>query len=115
MAPESFNNGGYITLFPNTMISMFGGYAAPMRLTPTGPGTTVVERDHLWAPEVSDERRALDLAATQEVVRQDLEICEIMQHTYAGGLSAHGVLSTEHERGVAHVHRLLVEALDSSL
>ena len=37
-----------------------------------------------------------------------------MQRTYAGGLSAHGVLSTEHERGVAHVHRLLVDALQSS-
>lgn len=114
VAPESFNNGGYVTLFPNVMISMFGGYAAPMRLTPTGPGTTIVERDHLWAPEVGEERRARDLAATQEVVRQDLEICEAMQGTYAGGLSAHGVLSTEHERGVAHVHRLLVEALQTS-
>jgi len=114
VAPESFNNGAYITLFPNTMISMFGGYAAPMRLTPTGPGTTVVERDHLWAPEVGDERRAADLAATQEVVAQDLAICEAMQRTYAGGLSAHGVLSTEHERGVAHVHRLLVDALQRS-
>src|SRR5207245_761324 len=111
VAPESFNNGGYVTLFPNTMISMFGGYAAPMRLIPTGPDTTIVERDHLWAPEVGAERRALDLAATQEVVAQDLEICETMQRTYSGGLSAHGVLSTEHERGVAHVHRLLVEAL----
>jgi phenylpropionate dioxygenase-like ring-hydroxylating dioxygenase large terminal subunit len=113
VAPESFNNGGYVTLFPNVMISMFGGYAAPMRLTPTGPASTVVERDHLWAPEVGEERRAADLAATQEVVAQDLAICEAMQRTYAGGLSAHGVLSTEHERGVAHVHRLLVEALRS--
>jgi Rieske 2Fe-2S family protein len=111
VAPESFNNGGYVTLFPNTMISMFGGFAAPMRLTPTGPASTIVERDYLWAPELDAERRARDLAATQEVVAQDLEICEAIQRTYAGGISAHGVLSTEHERGVAHVHRLLVEAL----
>lgn len=115
MAPESFNNGAYVTLFPNVMISMFGGYAAPMRLIPTGPGTTIVERDHLWAPEVAADRRALDLAATQEVVAQDLDICERMQRTYEGGLSAHGVLSTEHERGVAHVHRLLVQALQTSV
>jgi phenylpropionate dioxygenase-like ring-hydroxylating dioxygenase large terminal subunit len=114
LAPESFNNGGYVTLFPNVMISMFGGYAAPMRLTPTGPRTTIVERDHLWAPEVGEVRRAADLAATQEVVRQDLEICEAMQGTYDGGLSAHGVLSTEHERGVEHVHRLLIEALQTA-
>jgi choline monooxygenase len=115
VAPESFNNGGYITLFPNTMISMFGGFAAPMRLTPTGPATTIVERDYLWAPDVDAERRARDLAATQEVVAQDLQICEAIQHTYAAGISAQGVLSTEHERGVAHVHRQLVAALDTSL
>jgi phenylpropionate dioxygenase-like ring-hydroxylating dioxygenase large terminal subunit len=82
-----------------------------MRLTPTGPASTIVERDYLWAPEVDEARRARDLAATQEVVAQDLEICEAIQRTYAGGISAHGVLSTEHERGVAHVHRLLMEAL----
>jgi hypothetical protein len=45
------------------------------------------------------------------VVLQDLEICEAVQRTYDGGLSAHGVLSTEHERGVHHVHQLLFEAL----
>ena len=116
VAPESFNNGGYITLFPNTMISMFGGYAAPMRLTPTGPAATIIERDYLWAPEVDDALVATaDLVATQEVVAEDLDICEAMQRTYAGGLSAHGVLSTEHERGVAHVHRLLVDALQTPL
>jgi hypothetical protein len=44
-------------------------------------------------------------------VEQDLEICEAVQRTYDGGLSADGVLSTEHERGVHHVHQLLFEAL----
>ena len=39
-APESFNNGGYFTLFPNTAISCFAGFAASFRLTPTGPSTT---------------------------------------------------------------------------
>ena len=34
-----------------------------------------------------------------------------MQRTYDGGLSADGVLSTEHEAGVAHVHQLLLAAL----
>ena len=38
-------------------------------------------------------------------------MCEAVQRTYAGGCSADGVLSTEHERGVAHLHRLLVASL----
>ena len=54
------------------------------------------------------ERRAADLAATREVVEQDLRMCEALQRTYDAGLSADGVLSTEHEPGVAHVHQLLL-------
>ncbi len=110
-APESFTNGAYVTLFPNTMISMFAGYAATMRLTPTSPTTTLVEREHMWGHEHDERRRRADHAATRLVVDQDLAICAAVQRTYDGGISAHGVLSTEHERGVAYVHRLLVDAL----
>ncbi|MET0825928.1 MAG: SRPBCC family protein, partial [Acidimicrobiales bacterium] len=60
---------------------------------------------------VDQARRDADYAATKEVVLQDLEICEAVQRTYDGGLSANGVLSTEHERGVHHVHQLLFAAL----
>jgi phenylpropionate dioxygenase-like ring-hydroxylating dioxygenase large terminal subunit len=109
--PESFNDGSYVTLFPNTMVSAFAGFAATFRVTPTGPTSVVVERDYLWHPSVPEARRRADYEATREVVGQDLQICEAVQRTYSGGLSADGVLSTEHERGVAHVHRLLVEAL----
>ena len=34
-------------------------------------------------------------------------MCETVQRTYDAGLSADGVLSTEHESGVAHVHQFL--------
>jgi phenylpropionate dioxygenase-like ring-hydroxylating dioxygenase large terminal subunit len=110
-SPESFNNGSYLTVFPNTMVSVFSGFAATFRVTPTGPTSTMIERDYLWHPSVGEERRAADYEATKEVVEQDLEICEAVQRTYDGGLSADGVLSTEHERGVHHVHQLLFEAL----
>ncbi len=111
LSPESFNNGSYLTVFPNTMVSVFAGFAATFRLTPTGPTTTTVERDYLWHPSVGQDRRDADYEATKEVVLQDLGICEAVQRTYDGGLSADGVLSTEHERGVHHVHQLLFDAL----
>jgi phenylpropionate dioxygenase-like ring-hydroxylating dioxygenase large terminal subunit len=110
-AGDSFNNGSYLALFPNTAVSCFAGFAATFRLQPTGPSTTVVEREYFWHPAVSPERRAADLAATEEVVAQDLAICEALQGTYDAGLSADGVLSTVHESGVAHVHQLLLAAL----
>ena len=64
-----------------------------------------------WHPSVPAERRAADLAATREVVEQDLGMCEALQRTYDAGLSADGVLSTEHEAGVGHVHDCLPRAL----
>lgn len=111
VAAESFNNGTYLAVFPNTAISCFAGFAATFRLLPTGPSTTVVEREYFWHPSVPAERRASDLAATRAVVEQDLEMCERLQQTYDAGLSADGVLSTEHESGVGHIHQLLLAAL----
>jgi phenylpropionate dioxygenase-like ring-hydroxylating dioxygenase large terminal subunit len=113
-ADESFNNGSYLALFPNTAVSCFAGFAATFRLMPRGPSTTVVEREYLWHPSVPPDRRAADLAATRQVVEQDLAICEALQGTYDAGLSADGVLSTEHESGVAHIHQLLLAALAGS-
>jgi choline monooxygenase len=110
-AEDSFNNGSYMALFPNTAISCFAGFAASFRLTPRGPCTTVVEREYYWHPSVPAERRAADFAATKEVVDQDLQMCEMLQRTYDAGLSADGVLSTIHESGVAHVHQLVLRAL----
>jgi choline monooxygenase len=110
-APESFNNGVYFAVFPNVAISCFAGFAATFRLVPTGPATTVIKREYYWDPAVPDERRAADLAAAREVVEQDLRICEALQGTYDAGLSADGVLSTEHEAGVAHIHQLVLAAL----
>jgi phenylpropionate dioxygenase-like ring-hydroxylating dioxygenase large terminal subunit len=110
-AEESFNNGVYMTLWPNTMLSVFAGFAATFRIIPTGPTTTVVERDYLWHPGVSEQRRQADYEATVRVVEQDLAMCEAVQRTYTGGCSADGVLSTEHEQGVAHLHQLLLQAL----
>jgi glycine betaine catabolism A len=111
MAPESFNNGAYITCYPNMMISMFAGYAATFRLRPTSPNTTIIERDFLWSSDVSSERRERDYVATKEVVQQDLDICEALQRTYDAGLSAEGVLSTDHEGSIAHLHHLLAGSL----
>ncbi|MGH9270791.1 MAG: aromatic ring-hydroxylating oxygenase subunit alpha, partial [Ilumatobacteraceae bacterium] len=111
VADASFNDGTYLAVFPNTAISCFAGFAATFRLAPTGPATTLVEREYYWHPDVPAPRRRSDVEATRLVVEQDLTMCETLQRTYDAGLSADGVLSTEHEAGVAHVHQLLLAAL----
>lgn len=112
---DSFIGGSYLTLWPNTMISVFADFAASLRLEPLGPDRTVVTREYFWHERVSEARRQTDLRATQLVGAQDLDICEAVQRSHSGGTSADGPLSTEHERGVAHVHQLLVAALERSL
>jgi phenylpropionate dioxygenase-like ring-hydroxylating dioxygenase large terminal subunit len=108
---ESFIAGSYMTLWPNFMVSLLPGFAATLRLTPVDATHTVVEREYLWHPDVPQDRRDADLAATRLVGAQDLDICERVQRSYTGGLSPDGVLSTEHETGIAHLHTLLREAL----
>ena len=112
---ESFIAGTYMTLWPNLMVSLLPGFAATLRLTPVDATHTIVDRDYLWHPDVPEERRAADVAATRLVGAQDLEICEKVQRSYTGGLSPDGVLSTEHEMGVAHLHGLLRTALAAPL
>jgi phenylpropionate dioxygenase-like ring-hydroxylating dioxygenase large terminal subunit len=112
---ESFIAGSYMTLWPNLMVSFLPGFAATLRLTPVDATHTIVERDYLWHPSVRQERREVDVAATRLVGAQDLDICEKVQRSYSGGLSPDGVLSTEHEMGVAHLHGLLRDALAAPL
>ncbi len=112
---ESFIAGSYMTLWPNLMVSFLPGFAATLRLTPVDATHTIVERDYLWHRSVAQDRRDADVAATRVVGAQDLEICEMVQRSYTGGLSPDGVLSTEHETGVAHVHGLLRDALAAPL
>ena len=108
---ESFLAGSYLTLWPNVMISVLPGFAATLRLTPVGPTRTIVAREYLWHPDVPAARREADLEAARRVGAQDLDLCERVQRSYSGGLSPDGVLSTVHEMGIAHLHRLLVEAV----
>ena len=58
-----------------------------------------------------EDRRAADLAASQEVAAQDLDICEAVQRGYSAGVDTNGRLSVVHEAGVHHVHRLVQAAL----
>jgi hypothetical protein len=60
---------------------------------------------------VPEERRAADLAASQEVAAQDLDICEAVQRGYSAGVDTNGRLSVVARPGVHHVHGLVTAAL----
>ena len=110
-ADDSFNNGTYLAVFPNTAISCFAGFAATFRLVPTGPSTTLVEREYYWHPSVPAGRRAADLAATREVVEQDLRMCELLQRHLRRRAVRRRRAVDRARAGVAHVHQLSLAAL----
>jgi phenylpropionate dioxygenase-like ring-hydroxylating dioxygenase large terminal subunit len=108
---DVFIGGLYFTLFPNLLVSSFSRYVSAFWLTPVGPRSTRVDYVRLWHPDVDDDRRKADHEASTRVGDQDLDICEAVQRGYNAGIDTRGRLSPVHERGVAHVHRLLAQAL----
>ena len=108
---DVFIAGIYFTVFPNLLVSTFPRYLSALHLTPLSPTTTRVQAYRFWTAEVPEERREADLAASQEVAAQDLDICEAVQRGYSAGVDTNGRLSVVHEAGVHHVHRLVHGAL----
>lgn len=108
---DVFIAGVYFTVFPNLLVSTFPRYLSALHLTPLGATRTRVQAYRFWTPDVPDDRRAEDLAASQEVAAQDLDICERVQRGYSAGVDTNGRLSVIHESGVHHVHQLVRAAL----
>jgi choline monooxygenase len=108
---DVFIAGIYFTVFPNLLVSTFPRYLSALHLTPLSPTRTRVQAYRFWTVEVPEERRAADLAASQEVAAQDLDICEAVQRGYSAGVDTNGRLSVVHEPGVHHVHGLVTAAL----
>jgi len=111
---DVFIAGVYFTVFPNLLVSTFPRYLSALHLTPLSPTRTRVQAYRFWTPDVPEDRRAADLAASQEVAAQDLDICEAVQRGYTAGVDSNGRLSAVHEPGVHHVHRLAAAALEAA-
>ena len=93
-------------------MSCFAGFAATFRLTPDRPVDDASSSASTSGTPTCRPSGGRPISPRPgEVVEQDLRMCERLQGTYDAGLSADGVLSTEHESGVAHVHQLLLGAL----
>ncbi len=108
---DVFIAGVYLTVFPNLLVSTFPRYLSALHLTPLSPTRTRVQAYRFWTDDVAADRRAADLAASREVARQDLDICEALQRGYSAGIDTNGRLSVLHEAGVHHVHQLVRAAL----
>ncbi len=107
----------YYWVFPNLMINVYPDNVQLNVIIPEGRDRTrtvflwffldVPERD----PEELAGEFARSFAFSDEVQREDIELCEAVQRGLASGAYSCGRFSPRRENGVHHFHRLVAEAL----
>lgn len=103
----------YYFIYPNTMLNILPGRLQTNRVLPLGVDRCRVEFDYYYAA-ASDEhaavRRDRDLAFSDEVQKEDVDICEAVQIGLASGSYQAGRLNPLRENAVHHFHELLRQA-----
>lgn len=105
-----YGNGDalYYWLWPNTMLNILPGRLQTNRVVPLGVDRCRVEFDSHYLPAAADgDRRAADIAFSDEVQQEDRGICEAVQRGLASGSYEPGRLHPDRESGVAHFQALL--------
>jgi choline monooxygenase len=96
----------YYWLWPNTMLNILPGRLQTNRVLPLGVDRCRVEFDFHYAND-DPQRRAADLAFSDEVQAEDLAICADVQRGLASGSYTAGRLNPLRENAVHHFHELL--------
>lgn len=108
-APDLYGEGEalYYFLYPNTMLNVLPGRLQTNRVLPLPHNRCRVEFDFFYFSEVDTARRNRDRAFSDEVQREDIEICEAVQRNLDSGAYEAGLLNPTRESGLAHFHELL--------
>jgi choline monooxygenase len=108
----------YYFLFPNMMLNILPGRLQVNLVVPLAPDRCRVIFDYLYDDATSPEaRRAIesDLAFSDRVQEEDIEICEHVQRGLQSRAYDRGRFSVECEAGVYHFQCLLKEAYREAL
>ena len=103
----------YYFIYPNTMLNILPGRLQTNRVIPLDVNKCRVEFDYYYAADDSDkaaQRRERDLAFSDEVQKEDVDICESVQIGLSSGSYTAGRLNPLRENAVHHFHELLRSA-----
>jgi phenylpropionate dioxygenase-like ring-hydroxylating dioxygenase large terminal subunit len=107
-------SGRFISVFPNTLLSILPNHVLVMRLDPDGPGRTT-EHCSFLLPPGTDEPSDEDFAATRsfwfEVNDEDIEIVERGQRGLARGGVPAGPLAPRFEEPLHRFHNMLADLI----
>ena len=105
----------YYFVFPNVMLNVLPGRLQTNVVLPDGPGRCRVLFDFFYADGTAPEAVAADLSFSDDVQREDVEICEAVQRGLASRGYDRGRFSVECEAGVHHFQALLKGAFAEAL
>ncbi len=103
----------YYFIYPNTMLNILPGRLQTNRVIPVGIDKCRVEFDYYYQKEegeIAQRRRASDIAFSDEVQKEDVDICESVQIGLSSGSYVAGRLNPLRENAVHHFHELLRSA-----
>lgn len=103
----------YYFIYPNTMLNILPGRLQTNRVIPVGVDKCRVEFDYYYQQDdsaLAERRRARDIAFSDEVQKEDVDICEAVQIGLSSGSYVAGRLNPLRENAVHHFHELLRSA-----
>lgn len=103
----------YYFIYPNTMLNILPGRLQTNRVLPIGVDKCRVEFDYYYQiedGEKAQKRRASDISFSDEVQKEDVDICESVQIGLSSGSYTAGRLNPLRENAVHHFHELLRSA-----
>ncbi|MFZ2234965.1 MAG: aromatic ring-hydroxylating dioxygenase subunit alpha [Dokdonella sp.] len=101
----------YWYIWPNTMLNLLPGRLQTNRVVPIAPGECRVDFDYYYPADSSADAQARDLAFSDEVQAEDIDICEQVQRGLESGSYIAGRLNPLRESGVHHFQELIRAAL----
>jgi choline monooxygenase len=108
----------YYFVFPNIMLNILPGRLQMNAVIPLAPGRTRVMFDYFYGTTdtiEAQQRVERDVAFSDRVQQEDIEICEHVQRGLRSKAYDRGRFSVEMEEGVYHFQRLLKRAYRAAL
>ncbi|NBC17578.1 MAG: Rieske 2Fe-2S domain-containing protein [Bacteroidetes bacterium] len=105
----------YYFLFPNVMLNILPGRLQTNIVEPVAASRCRVHFDYFYTDGASEQRIDEDVAFSDRVQQEDVDICEHVQRGLASRAYDRGRFSVEAEAGVYHFQCLLKDAYRAAL
>jgi len=100
----------YLWLHPLFMLNITPQYTQTNAIVPLSVDETRVVFDFFFDPSVSEQERAANLALSDDIQREDIELCEAVQRNLGSRSYTAGRYCPRRENGLFHFHELLRSA-----